>query len=118
MKKWPDLLCAIAVWDKDNWVSTDEPEYVIFSDKNLVTDNLERIHYRKELIKNLTEDAKYLLTVILDTPDDFAGCICGNDGVPKKTRVVAFLNVSGWKYRKINSVFKEISKFIKEYYGG
>lgn len=118
MKKWPDLACAIYVWDANNWVSYDDPDIAVFTDRNLVTDNLERIHYRKELVENLTTDAKYLMTMILDTPEDFNRCICGNDGMPKKTRIVAFLNVSGWNYKKINTVFGELSKFVKEYYGG
>lgn len=117
MKDWPSLACAIYVWDNANWVAIDDPDVAVSSDRNLVTDNLEKIHYRKELIQNLTSDAKYLISIVLDTPDDFAKCLCGMDGEPKKTRIIAFLSVSGWKPRKINKAFHEISRFVREYYG-
>ena len=117
MKDWPNLACAIYVWDNANWVCIDDPDISVSTDRNLVTDSLERIHYRKELIQNLTQDAAYLISVVLDTPDDFINCICGIDGEPKKTRLIAFLNVAGWKPRKIKKAFHEVSKFVKEYYG-
>ena len=117
--KWSNLECAIQVWDANNWVSLDDETQVqIFYDRCLVIDNLERVLHKKELVKNLTDDAKYLITTILDTPDDFLKCICDSEGTPKKTRVVAFLSVSGWKRSKINKTFIEISRFIREYYGG
>ncbi len=117
MKNWPELAHAIYVWDNSNWVSIDDPDIAVSTDRNLITDSLERIHYRKELVENLTSDAKYLITIVLDTPDDFVGCICGNGGFPMKTRVIAFLSVSGWKRKKILKTFQEISKFVREYYG-
>jgi len=118
MKEWSNLACAIYVWDISNWVSVDnEDDVTIYYDRNLITDNLERLHYKKELVNNLTDDAKYLVSIILDTPDEFIGCICGSDGIPKKGRLLAFLNVSGWKRSKINKAFNEVNRFVQEYYG-
>ena len=118
MKNWPNLASAIQVWDNGNWVDIDDPALSENVDRSLITDNLERIHYKKELVESLTSDAKYLISIVLDTPDDFINCLYGIDEEPKKTRIIAFLNVSGWKPRKIRRVFSEVSHFVKEYYGG
>lgn len=118
MKKWPDLVHAFCVWDKDNWVCIDDHEISVTTDRNLITDSIEKIHYRKELLQSLSDEAKYLITIVLDTPDDFIECLCGMNGEPKRTRIIAFLNVSGWKQKKISKTFKELHRFVKEYYGG
>ena len=119
-KSWPDIVLAMQVWDKDNWVGLEESETEsgIMPIHSLMVTDLEKIHYRKELVSSLTGDAKYLLKLVLDTPDDFTSCICGGkENDPKKTRITAFLSISGWNKNRICGVFNEISMFIRMYYG-
>jgi len=120
------LMSAIEVWQLSNWSSIDngKGKYSAKNESGEITEYTlqheitpERQMYKKELVKNLTKDAKYVIKLILDTPEDFLEFLAGKNGEPKRYRVISFLQISGWSNKRVVSTTKELCKFVGEYYG-
>lgn len=126
MRKQRDCLCsAIEIWEPSNWSSIEiDGKYLIpnsnggFNEHSIAHElTPEKQYYKKELVDFLTKDAKYVIKLLLDTPEELLDCIIGENGEPKKYRIMAFLQVSGWGRKRVFKTIKEICKFVGEYYG-
>jgi hypothetical protein len=105
-----DLLAALIAYNPNNYVPIDK---VVLPHFELP----EKAYYRKELVESLTKDAKFLIRLILNTPDELLSTLFQDNGDVRKTVVVDILKFRGWRPKKIKEVESEIKTFIHDYYG-
>jgi len=114
-----NLIAAILVWDRGNWISysEEEMEKLYFSQSSFYKMTPEKHFFRKELVNSLSNDAKFIFELILDTPDEFLECLSSSNGTLKKSKIITFLILAGWKQKRVEKTFREIKRFLGNYYG-
>ena len=105
-----DLLAALIAYNPNNYVPVDKVSLPHFEVP-------EKAYYRKELVSALTADAKFLIRLILNTPDDLVSILFQDNGDVRKTVITDILKFRGWRPSKIKAVQKELKTFVKDYYG-
>lgn len=105
-----DLLAALIAYNPSNYIPVDKVVIPHF-------DVPEKAYYRKELVAALTADAKFLLRLIINTPDDLISTLFQENGEVRRTVLIDILKFRGWKPSKIKKVQLEIRTFVTNYYG-
>lgn len=106
-----DLLAALTAYNPNNYIPVEKiviPHFEV----------PEKAYYRKELVHALTKDAKFLLRLVLDTPDEFLSLLFKDNGEVRTTVLSDMLKHRGWRPKKIEQIRKEVKTFIRNYYGG
>lgn len=105
-----DLLAALIAYNPKNYVPVDKvilPHFEV----------PEKAYYRKELVNSLTSDAKFLLRLVLNTPDEFISLLFKDNGDVRTTVLTDMLKFQGWRPKKIKEVHLEVKDFVRNYYG-
>jgi len=78
--------------------------------------NPEQILLKKDAADSLSEEARYLLNMILDTPKEFAGMLYTKTYMKtSSSKVKNFLRTQlHWSNLQVNRVFKEIKTYLRE----
>ena len=105
-----DLLAALTAYNPNNYIPVDKITIPHFEVP-------EKAYYRKELVQALTNDAKFLLRLVLDTPDDFLSLLFKDNGEIRTTVLTDMLKHRGWRPKKIEEIRKEVKVFVRNYYG-
>jgi len=105
-----DLLAALVAYNPNNYVPIDDIVIPHF-------DAPEKAYYRKELVESLTADAKFLMRLILNTPDDLITTLFKDNGDVRRTVLTDILKFRGWRPKQIEKVEHEIKTFVRDYYG-
>ena len=110
------LISAIIAWDPSSYISLENNLDILQSETDLkYFSTPEHVFLRKESVLSLSDDAKHLVTFVLDTPDDLLFFITGKRGEISKEKLVEFLKAIGWSPSKINKTFKELKYFCRGY---
>ena len=105
-----DLLAALIAYNPNNYIPVDKvilPHFEV----------PEKAYYRKELVEALTSDAKFLIRLILNTPDDLLSTLFKDNGDVRRTVLTDILKFRGWRPKKIEKVQHEVKDFVRNYYG-
>jgi hypothetical protein len=105
-----DLLAALVAYNPNNYVPIDKVVLPHFEVP-------ERAYYKKELVAALTSDAKFLIRLILNTPDDLISTLFQDNGDVRRTVLTDILKLRGWRPSKIKEVQGEVKTFVRNYYG-
>jgi hypothetical protein len=105
-----DVLAALIAYNPHNYVPFDKVVLPHFEVP-------EKAYYRKELVNSLTADAKFLLRLVLNTPDELISTLFQDNGDIRTTVLTDMLKFRGWRPRKIKEVHAEIKSFVRDYYG-
>jgi len=109
MEKRDDIIAAMNAINPDNYIPVEENDHPHF-------DTPERAYIKKHLVKSLTDDAKFLLRLVLDTPQELVTLLFKQNGDVKTTVLTDILSFRGWSYSRRRDVYNEIKNFIREYY--
>ena len=107
----------------DSFCAVFESSYVSLSQEPLTENQFEQLReknsaldllIRKELVSNLSKDAKEVVLTILDAPMNILEVLSpANYKRPTRNMLRKYLFQSGWEHKKIDAVFIE----LKEYSG-
>ena len=117
--EWTYIAAWNAMQENIPICSTDLDEFEMNQVEILIADdsmNPETTLLKKDAQESLSEEAKYLLDLILNTPKEFAGMLYTSKYMrTSASKVKTFLrNQLHWSNLKINRVFREIKTYIKE----
>jgi len=76
--------------------------------------NQENEFFKKEAFENLSSEAKEVVNIVLNSPDEILQLICTSKfGMYSKDLLKKYLHKNkGWENKKIKKVFRELSKYV------
>lgn len=110
MARKEDLLAALIAYNPNNYIPVEKVVLPHFEVP-------EKAYYRKELVTALTDDAKFLIRLVLNTPDDLLSTLFQDNGDVRRTVLTDMLKFRGWRPKKIKEVQTEVKAFVRNYYG-
>jgi len=91
-------------------------EYLLHVVDKQNCDNPERQCEFMQLINNLSNEAKQVIRIVLDTPFELWAFLAHSDSLSKTVCVASlreYLRFHGWRYAAINKAFEQISFIFK-----
>jgi hypothetical protein len=99
---------ALRVMDRSNWVSIEDVEIQVISQNPL------KILLLKEAYLSLSEEAKFVLRLVLDTPDELTDFLKSQKRTISTRRLKLLVEKAGINYSRVK---EEINGFIRQKYG-
>jgi len=95
---------AVYAYDFNNYLTLDDAD--LRSDANMEPQN---IVYRKSMFEKLSNEAKEVIDIFLNTPAEMITVY----GTPSKEMIKYFFLKKGWKHITIKKAFSEVENYVR-----
>jgi hypothetical protein len=118
---WFDYLIAFNLGWKQGLVSYEEnPIYNLDMQLEVSShsnqDSQEKIAIKKDLTEKLSREAKDIIKLIINGPEEVLREIKGDRyNIISKDKIYVFLRKQGWKRKAIDGAFAELKNFVSEF---
>jgi hypothetical protein len=98
---------VLNILDEGNWLPDDDV---------LDVETPESIYMRKSLIEGLSQEAKDLLYMVLNAPDEFQAVLYNIYGQITEHTIRKYMTQRGWRFTKVKCTLEEMRKKYEDYH--